>query len=329
MLLLDDHWTWDFWTTRDRDVYHLFYLKAPKSLGDPDLRHVNARVGHATSTDLRTWSELPDALGPGAVGSWDDLATWTGSVLEESGTWYMFYTGVDRRDGGATQRIGVATSDDLVTWTKHPEPVLTLDERWYQGRVPGWESIDWRDPWVYWSPEHGEHRMLLTARGTAGTVDERGVIGRARARTLLDWEAIPPALAPREFGHMEVPQLVEERGTWYLSYSVYGDQHSHRRLRRAARETGTHYVMGPSEDGPWSSPGDRFLCGGDGELYAGRFERDPDGRLVFLAFLQWVDGGPFVGGLSDPIPVLVETDGTLRLERSAIDLPAAASVPAS
>ena len=27
------------------------------------------------------------------------------------------------------------------------------------------------------------------------------------------------------------------------------------------------------------SPGDSFLCGGDGELYAGRFERDPDGRL--------------------------------------------------
>ncbi|GEL94442.1 glycosyl hydrolase family 32 [Cellulomonas composti] len=321
MLLLDDFWTWDFWIAKDRDDYHVFYLKAPKTLGDPDQRHWNARIGHAVGTDLRTWRELPDALGPGAEGSWDDLATWTGSVLRADDRWHLFYTGVDRRDRGAHQRIGLATSDDLLTWTKHPDPVLVLDERWYEGVAPGWGAVDWRDPWVYRSTEHDEYRMLFTARAPGGPVDERGVIGQARSADLLTWEALPPAAAPREFGHMEVPQLFSEQGRWYLPYSVYAAQHSERRTAVSPGETGTHYLLGPAESGPWSSPGHSFFSGGDGELYAGRFERDPDGRLVFLAFLQFVGGGPFVGGLSDPLPVDVGADGRLSLVSSPVAIP--------
>jgi beta-fructofuranosidase len=315
MLQLTDHWTWDFWIARDGAQYHLFFLKAPKSLGDPDLRHVNARIGHAVSTDLREWDVRPDALGPGQAGTWDDLATWTGSVVRHDGRWYMFYTGVDTVDRGAHQRIGVATSDDLHHWERRDAPLLELDTAHYEGRAEGWGAIDWRDPWVYWSPVHQEYRMLFTARAPGGAVDERGVIGQARSADLEHWETLPPMVAPQEFGHMEVPQLFEEGGRWYLSYSVYASQHSRSRQRLSPAETGTHYLVGPSESGPWQSPGHSFFAGGVGELYAGRFERDPDGRLVFLAFLQFLDGGPFVGGLSDPIPVDVLDDGTLMLAR--------------
>ncbi|RZI95884.1 MAG: glycosyl hydrolase family 32 [Microbacterium sp.] len=323
MLLLDDFWTWDFWIARDGDQYHLFFLKAPKTLGDPDLRHVNARVGHAVSADLTEWSVLPDALGPGEPGAWDDLATWTGSVLRANDRWYMFYTGVDAIDRGSHQRIGVATSADLITWTKREEPLFELDTRIYEGRADGWDAVDWRDPWVYWSEAHGEYRMLFTARTPEGDVDQRGVVGLARSADLEQWEALPPMHAPQEFGHMEVPQLFREGRHWYLAYSVYGAQHSAVRQRVSPAETGTHYAVSESEDGPWRSPGDRFFAGGVGELYAGRFERDADGRLVFLAFLQFVDGGPFVGGLSDPIPVQVEEDGTLVLARELVQAGAA------
>ena len=54
---LPDSWVWDFWTAVDDDTTHLFYLHAPKSLGDPDLRHRNAAIGHATSEDLVTWTD--------------------------------------------------------------------------------------------------------------------------------------------------------------------------------------------------------------------------------------------------------------------------------
>src|SRR3954447_14006031 len=130
-LQLPDKWVWDFWLARDEDRHHVFFLQAPRSLGRPDLRHRNASIGHAVSTDLRSWTVLPDALSPGEPGSWDDLATWTGSVLKHEGRWHMLYTGIGTADGGLIQRVGLATSDDLVSWTKHPEnPVIEADGRW-------------------------------------------------------------------------------------------------------------------------------------------------------------------------------------------------------
>jgi beta-fructofuranosidase len=47
MLQLADRWVWDFWFAREGPRYHVFFLQAPKSLVDPDLRHWNASVGHA------------------------------------------------------------------------------------------------------------------------------------------------------------------------------------------------------------------------------------------------------------------------------------------
>ena len=79
-LRLPDKWVWDFWLARERDRHHVFFLQAPRSLGDAELRHRNASVGHAVSSDLRSWTVLPDAIRPGPAGAWDDVATWTGSV---------------------------------------------------------------------------------------------------------------------------------------------------------------------------------------------------------------------------------------------------------
>jgi beta-fructofuranosidase len=52
-LRLPNRWIWDFWLARDGKDYHAFYLQAPRSLGDPALRHFNASIGHAVSQDLR------------------------------------------------------------------------------------------------------------------------------------------------------------------------------------------------------------------------------------------------------------------------------------
>ena len=52
-----------------------------ESLGDPDLRHRNARVGRAVSDDLVYWELREDPL-PEAAGI-DDLAQWTGCVVRD------------------------------------------------------------------------------------------------------------------------------------------------------------------------------------------------------------------------------------------------------
>ena len=56
MLRLADSWIWDFWFADDGRAFHVFFLQAPRTLGDPELRHVNVAVGHATS--FRTWHSL-------------------------------------------------------------------------------------------------------------------------------------------------------------------------------------------------------------------------------------------------------------------------------
>ena len=118
MLELADRWVWDFWHVRDHDVHHLFFLAAPRALGDPDLRHWHAAVGHATSTDLRGWTVRPDVFGPGEPGSFDDRTTWTGSIVRDGDTWVLGYTGTSHAEDGLVQRIGIARSPDLVTWTR-------------------------------------------------------------------------------------------------------------------------------------------------------------------------------------------------------------------
>ena len=115
---IDGQFVWDFWTAHDesRGVHHLFHLYAPTSLGDPELRHRNARVGHAVSGDLETWTRLPDPLPEPAA--FDDLASWTGCIVRGQGAWWMFTTGLSRADDGRVQRIGAATSADLTSWTR-------------------------------------------------------------------------------------------------------------------------------------------------------------------------------------------------------------------
>ena len=130
MLDITDFWVWDSWYVRHDGLYHAFYLQAPRSLGDPNLRHTNAQIGHSTSLDLITWKPRPNALTPGATGDFDDLAVWTGSIVQQDGLWHLFYTGVETRSRTKIQRIGHAVSTDLVSWTRRGL-VTQADARWY------------------------------------------------------------------------------------------------------------------------------------------------------------------------------------------------------
>ena len=117
MFRLADSWVWDLWFADDGENYHMFFLHAPRDLPSPADRHFLARIGHATSADLWAWERAPDALGPGNAPAFDDLATWTGSVVRgPDGMWHLFYTGASKAEDGLVQRIGLATSPDLFVW---------------------------------------------------------------------------------------------------------------------------------------------------------------------------------------------------------------------
>jgi beta-fructofuranosidase len=109
VLRLADSWIWDFWFADDGRTYHVFFLKAARSLADPELRHRNVAIGHATSGDLIHWTDAADVLAPAARPAFDDVATWTGSVIRgPAGAWCTSDTGSS--SASASSRITGAFS---------------------------------------------------------------------------------------------------------------------------------------------------------------------------------------------------------------------------
>jgi len=320
VLQLADKWVWDFWVARSGADYHLFYLQADKSLGDPELRHWHSSVGHAVSRDLRTWEVLPDALGPtrGDDEAPDSFTTWTGCVLRQGDQWLMFYTGTMRAEKGLVQRVCLARSDDLIHWTKaENNPRVQLDPRWYDGlKLAYWHDASWRDPWVFKDTEQELYHMLVTCRVNCGSPDGRGAIGYASSPDLKHWTVGAPFLAPGWFGEMEVPQIEQIGGRYYLFCSVSTRFHSAARLADPSCEpqTGVFYFVGDSPLGPWQTLGNGFI-GGQGQvsLYASRVLRGPDGNWNLMGFLNRDAQDNFVGVISDPLPLIQAADGSLSL----------------
>lgn len=317
-LRLPDKWVWDFWFARRDREWHIFYLQAPRSLGDPAIRHHNATIGHAVSLDCRDWQVVDDAIHPGPQGSWDDLATWTGSVIEHEGRWYMLYTGINRAEQGLIQRIGLAVSDDLVRWTKHEaNPVLEADSRWYELLdLDRWRDQSWRDPYLFYWPEDGLFHALITARSPWGPSDGAGVIAHATSKDLVHWEVLPPLTDPGEFAQVEVAQLMKNDDGVKIVFSCHTEDHSNVRVERMGRRApgGTFVFFAKTFEGPYSVS-DNPVTGPDNPpevLYAGKVIDRGVHQLEFMAFYgdNEVD---FVGELTDPLPINATGDGGLEI----------------
>jgi beta-fructofuranosidase len=289
----------------DGGEHHLFFLRASRALLDPERRHDRASVGHATSPDLRCWTLQPDALVPADAPAWDDMAIWTGSVARgPDGVWRLFYTGRSRAERGLVQRIGVALSDDLVTWTRaHDGPLLEADSRWYEKlAVEAWTEEAWRDPYVFPDPGGDGWHMLITARVPDGDPAGRGVIGHAHSPDLVEWEVRPPLTEPGGFGHLEVPHVARIDGRALLMFSCWPDRMD---AARRARWTGggVWIAAGASLLGPWEIADAAPL--GHPSLYAGRLVQDGD---WFVLGFRDTEDGAFVGEITDPLPL--ERDGS-------------------
>ena len=201
--------------------YHLFHIQGRRVVPwSPEEK----TYGHAVSKNLIEWQRLPRALERGRSGAWDDFAIWTMDVRERDGTFYMLYTGLSKKEGGRVQRIGLATSKDLIYWKKHPaNPVLVADPRYYEAdyrNAPGYGHVAWRDPAMYYDPQTDWTYTFITARTNKGPGKTRGCVGLARSRDMVHWEVLPPVYAPQRFVYHEVPQVVRVGSRFVMLFST-------------------------------------------------------------------------------------------------------------
>ncbi|MFM6966977.1 MAG: glycosyl hydrolase family 32 [Rhodoluna sp.] len=305
-LKLAGQWVWDSWFVRDGQTTHAFYLQASRALGDPNRRHRNVTVGHAISTDLTNWTVVQDAIAPSEPEAFDSWTTWTGSIVRQGSTWYMFYTGTSREDAGAVQSVGLATSPDLYSWTKHStEALVRADAAHYSKlNLAKWHDEAFRDPWVFkFHQDDPTWHMLVTSRGDSSTPLFGGVMGHATSIDLLNWQCQPPLSQPGQgFGETEVFQFEVVDGVPIVLFccsNVWVSQE-----RKDAGEGGVYSLPVAADLGDvdfnravWfdSRP----------DLYASRLVQGNDGRWNLIGFINIV-AGEFVGELSDPIPVTAD-----------------------
>jgi beta-fructofuranosidase len=301
MLYLNDWIVWDFWLAprlHADEPFHCYFLQAPRSLPDPEMRHDVARIGHATSPDLVDWTYHGEILPLGRRGDWDDMSQWTGSIVRDGQTAYLFYTGRSRSETGNVQRVGLATSQDLFDWRKiERNPILEATSPWYVAPIEdGSFRSDCRDPWVIRYRDHW--LMYYTASAAGEPIESQGVVGTATSPDLENWIPGTPVIPPGRFGEIEVPQVFPVGHRWAMIFCT---------ARHAcidgvqATWNGTHYFIGDSPLGPFELAPEPLLQAGDrGTNYAARVVPDPWLGSFLLAWRRFDDRGKFVGALTDP-----------------------------
>lgn len=200
-------------------LFHLFHLVLPN----------HDFIAHAISRDAMTWRRVQNALFVDDPGAWDDDMLWTMHVTrdpERTGGWRMFYTGLSRGEYGRVQRVGLARSDDLFTWTRFESDgyPLEISGEWYESTVDeGRKWVSFRDPFFYHDPDTGDRILLASGRVKTGPVVRRGCVAQAREVAPDHFEFGPPLYTPGLYDDVEVPNLLRLDGRYYLIGSIRED----------------------------------------------------------------------------------------------------------
>lgn len=254
-----DGWVGDVIPWQEDGVFHLFYLhetrRTPKA-GMPWHR--------ITTENLVDFAEEGEAIASRGSGA-DDTNIYTGSIVRDhDGVHHAFYTGQNPErcgsDGLPLQLVMHATSDDgMATWQRHADHTF--------GATAGYETADWRDPFVFRDEERGLWRMLITARHIDGPARRRGVVAQCTSHDLVTWEPTTPFWDPRRGVAHECPEVFQWGDWWYLVASEFSDSFT------------TRYRMSRSLDGPWIAPEHDTLDGR--AFYAAKSAARGDRRLFF------------------------------------------------
>jgi predicted GH43/DUF377 family glycosyl hydrolase len=176
-----------------------------------------AVIGLCWSSDLRNWQIETPCLRPEEGADWESGGLYKPCLVEERGTFYLFYNAKTKtrpreQGGGWIEQTGVATSRDLVTWTRYEkDPLIPV------GPAGSWDERFASDPcvlidgnrWVffYYGLGQGKARDFLA-------LGESPFTPRKVNEILIDTG--PPGSVDETYAHK--PSVVWDRGALYHFY---------------------------------------------------------------------------------------------------------------
>lgn len=219
----------------NRYALHLFYIRQTYyNIPDDDK---TKNLGHIWTTDFNSWYG-PDGLNRADTtaivarpGKFDELHVWAPTIVQHGPTFWMFYTGVRNQNGKQHQRIGRATSTDLITWTQADDVVLTApDVPWASKNPVDYTGQQLRDPFVMPDPVNpGQWLMYFVSVDSLHA--PKMAVGAARSSDLVTWNALPkpfsstqrPSPNGRPTTVVESPHVFQRNGKWWMPYTLNQD----------------------------------------------------------------------------------------------------------
>ncbi|KIA87447.1 glycoside hydrolase family 32 protein [Flavobacterium sp. AED] len=239
----------------ENGIFHIFYLYDARNT--LPTFHPWYKV---TTTDFATFNDNSEMIATGTVTD-QDGALGTGSVFKLNGIYYAFYTG---HNGilDPKEKIMLATSTDLKTWTKDPSFLLQASF--------GYDRNEFRDPIVIEDKITGTYKMLIATRSEVGLVSDgnvpwRAVIAQYSSTNLKDWTLEKPFYEDTTTFITECPDVFSMGDYQYLIYSNIDDRMVHYKYRLLTANT-------------WITPVNNTLDGI--AFYAGKTVTDSINRYI-------------------------------------------------
>ena len=213
---------------------HIIYIRFPLGTSWQADPTNSMDLGHESSSDLITWDNHDPALNISETGNWDDEHIWAPSIVYNpvDELYYMHYTGVTdgftQNAANHKERIGLATSSDLITWDKYPGNncagttgegcLMDCDFPWNAwGEIEDSWTYQCRDPNVFFDSASGDWYMVYST--SPSPFDWKMIVGLAKSSDLINWEDLGPIDVTFE-SKAESAHIVKENGLYYLFWTT-------------------------------------------------------------------------------------------------------------
>lgn len=240
--------------------FHLFFLHDAKTKPAGEGFH---DIHSFETTNFKDFSYQGQLIPYGKQAE-PDFGVGTGSMIKVGTTYYYYYTGHNGNPaflaGNPRESVLLATSTDMKNWTKVKDFKITAPA--------GYFDFEFRDPHVLYNSEDGKYWMLVSAQ----TSDKKAVILKFTSTnpSTGNWVVENPiytTTAAENYIMLECPDLFKMGNYWYLVFSENWSSNS-----------GTHYRMATSPNGPWTTPANDRLDGS--YFYAAKTVSDNTDRYL-------------------------------------------------